>query len=219
MSGEPALRHLGVVCSPLLRPGEGLEARTALPCLASARRVTLFVCPTPPLAFSAPQCCGNKWCARVAYQRQPSRQTFSLCQGILSTLGLPLAPRGVILIWDGIHSHNYTHEMIGHTIIENALSAESAFGLGHSDSVCAVQCSGLTQWPGRCCCCCPPNGSSIKISLLSVSLTFYLAAVFSNKSLLFAPTQLGQATFFQKNLDGLKIRDWADRGMRRGDQS
>ena len=57
----------------------------------------------------------------------------------------------------------------------------------------------------------PPNGSSIKISLLSVSLTFYLPAVFSNKSLLFAPTRLGQATFFHGNLDGLKIGVQADR--------
>ena len=133
-------------------------------------------------------------------------------------MGLPLAPRGVIFIWDSIHSHNYTHEMIGHTIIENVLSAEVHLVLGQSDSLCAVQCTHTMAWP-LLPLLLPPNGSSIKISLLSVSLTFYLAAVFSNKSLLFAPTQLGQATFFHKNLDGLKIGVQADKGMRRGDQS
>ena len=65
------------------------------------------------------------------------------------------------------------------------------------------QSAALTQCPPRL-----PNGSSIKISPLSVSLTFYLAAVFSNKSLLFAPTQLGRATFFCENLDGLKMGIW-----------
>ena len=89
---------------------------------------------------------------------------------------------------------------------KNSFSS-NAFGFGrNSDCVYNIyvkQSAALTQCPPRL-----PNGSSIKISPLSVSLTFYLAAVFSNKSLLFAPTQLGRATFFRENLDGLKMGIW-----------
>ena len=136
------------------------------PPLASARRVTLFVC-SPLLSL---QCYGNKCSARVAYQRQhrPSSRpllTNSLCRRGDTLGGVPAL---------------FTKRRGYHSFRRNPLK--------WSDLKCAQfwvtmivfeerRTHTMARPP------LPPYGSSIKISPLSVSSTFYLTAVLSNESL------------------------------------